>query len=143
MNNDDREIQAKLTELGGSLVGGATGEMAGAAIGGAIVCLFTGPLGLCTSGLAIAFASGVIGTKLGAAIAHTLIQLDEVENTQPLWETAADKFQANATEKIGEISGEVTGGLAGLFLYGHAGELVGTIVGGKLARQLEGSTTIV
>jgi len=137
MSNNSQEIQAKLTELGGSLVGGAAGEIAGAAIGGAIVCLVTGPLGLCTSGLAIAFVSGVVGSKLGVAIAYTVGQLDELEYTQPLWESAADKFQANATEKIGEISGEVTGGLAGLFLFGHAGELVGTIVGGKIAGQLE------
>ncbi|BAU11974.1 hypothetical protein LEP3755_24980 [Leptolyngbya sp. NIES-3755] len=143
MSNNSQDIQAKLTELGGSMIGGATGEMAGAMVGGAIITLVTGPLGLCTSAVMLTFVAGVLGSKLGGAIANTVNQVSEVSSTQDpdsLQETAAEAFQESAAEKLEEGYGEVIGGLTGLLLAGHKGELVGTIVGGNIARQFRGET---
>lgn len=145
MNNNSQEVQAqaKLTELGGALIGGATGEIAGAVVGGALITLVTGPLGLCTSAMMVTFAAGVLGSKLGGAIANTIHQVGEISSTQApdsLRETAAATFQESATERMEEVYGEVVGGLAGLLLYGHKGEVIGTIVGGNIARQLREKT---
>jgi hypothetical protein len=140
--SNEQEIPAKLTELGGSLIGAATGEIVGAAVSGALITSITGPVGLCTSVMMVTFTAGILGSKLGGTIANTIYQMSEVSNAAPISpeESRAETFQENVTKKMEEACGEVIGGLAGLLLYGRRGAILGTVIGKNIARQFQEKT---
>lgn len=133
-----REIESKLKEIGGAVLGGAAGDLVGGAIGGAAGAAVMGPPGAILGSQMGVFVGGVIGAKLGA---ETITQLDQLQSdpaSSP--EVLTGKVTASLTkragEKIGETTGELVGGMVGRVVLGPTGEIVGTIVGGAIAGQL-------
>lgn len=133
-----REIESKLKEIGGAVLGGAAGDMVGGAIGGAAGAAVMGPPGAILGSQMGVFVGGVIGAKLGA---ETITQLDQIQSdpaasSELLSGKVSATLKKRAGEKIGETTGELVGGMVGRVVLGPTGEIVGTIVGGAIAGQL-------
>ncbi|MDG2991444.1 hypothetical protein L3556_10955 [Candidatus Synechococcus calcipolaris G9] len=146
---EPQEVGGKLKQMGGFVVGGQIGDVVGGVVGGTAGGVFMGPAGMLMGAQVGTFVGGVIGGRLGIEAMEQISQLtfqDMQDAPGPKTALTPEEIRreaeiAKALEirsgaKMGEVVGELAGGIAGQTVLGPPGEAVGRVLGEMLGGQI-------